>query len=167
MSNAFAAIGSLASIASDRACLAAHAALIHDYDLQLQRVAAVSPQEKTLKSEAIGRHVVRTFDAGSAVPPERLQQAGASTASAIKHLNSEVLKLSSQFSKLSSARSKQGNKKKAPNLSWKKKEEEAPNPGKKTSSALAQTAEGADLPTPKKAKASKAKGGGRPANGSQ
>ena len=170
VSNAFAAIGSLASIASDRACLAAHAALIHDYDLQLQRVAAVSPQEKTLKSEAIGRHVVRTFDAGSAVPPERLQQAGASTASAIKHLNSEVLKLSSQFSKLSSARSKQGNKKKAPNLSWKKKDDaqqDAPNPGKKTSSALAQTAEGADLPMPKKAKASKAKGGGRPANGSQ
>ena len=164
---AFASIGTLASIASDRACLAAHAAMVHDYDLQLQRVAAVSSQEKSLKSEAIGRHVAGTFDAGSAVPQERLRQAGVGAASSIKHLQAEVFKLSSQFAKLAAGKSKQGNKKKAPNLTWKKKDEEAPQPGKKTASALAQTAEGADLPAPKKAKASKAKGGGPPANGSQ
>jgi hypothetical protein len=70
---AFSAIGDAARIASDRACLTAHDACLMDYDLQLQRVAAVSPQSTQLLDSALGRAAAATFSPHSAVTDAKLK----------------------------------------------------------------------------------------------
>jgi hypothetical protein len=71
---AFAAIGDAARIASYRACLVVHDACLEDYDLQLQRVYAVSPQSNQLLDSALGRAAAATFSPHSAVAEAKLEQ---------------------------------------------------------------------------------------------
>jgi hypothetical protein len=70
---AFSAIGDAARIASDRACLTAHDACLMDYDLQLQRVAAVSPQSAQTLESALGHAAAATFSPHSAVTDAKLK----------------------------------------------------------------------------------------------
>jgi hypothetical protein len=70
---AFSAIGNAARIALDRACLAVHDFCLEDYDLQLQRVYAVSPQSNQLLDSALGRAAA----ASSAPAPTGTPRVGA------------------------------------------------------------------------------------------
>ena len=58
---AFAHVHEQARIASDRATLVASYAQLKDYDIHIQRVAAVAPQDSHLIEEAFGRTTTQTF----------------------------------------------------------------------------------------------------------
>ena len=87
---AFSAIYERATLASDRACLLAHVGLTNDFDLQMQRVAAVQPQTDEAILRAYGRPVKGGFAAHSAVPADEMQikQPSAVEVAVLQHIES-------------------------------------------------------------------------------
>ena len=164
---AFSAIGDAARISSDRACLAVHDSCMEDYDLQLQRVYAVSPQSNAVLDSALGRAAAAAFSPHSAVAEAKLR---GDDAASIGSLGKAITSLEKILS-AKGASSPYSSKKKSP--PWAKdagkgaSAKQPPKPGKKTPSALEEVAGEEATPAPKKAKASKGKGGGRPAAGQQ
>ena len=164
---AFSAIGDAARISSDRACLAVHDSCMEDYDLQLQRVYAVSPQSNAVLDSALGRAAAAAFSPHSAVAEAKLR---GDDAASIGSLGKAITSLEKILS-AKGASSPYSSKKKSP--PWAKdagkgaSAKQPPKPGKKTPSALEEVAGEDATPAPKKAKASKGKGGGRPAAGQQ
>ena len=164
---AFSAIGDAARISSDRACLAVHDSCMEDYDLQLQRVYAVSPQSNAVLDSALGRAAAAAFSPHSAVAEAKLR---GDDAASIGSLGKAITSLEKILS-AKGASSPYNSRKKSP--PWAKdagkgaSAKQPPKPGKKTPSALEEVAGEEATPAPKKAKASKGKGGGRPAAGQQ
>jgi hypothetical protein len=58
---------------SDRTTLVAHPAMVHDYDLQMQRVQAVAPQTTALAQAEFGRASSASFVPHSSVSAERMK----------------------------------------------------------------------------------------------
>ena len=164
---AFSAIGDAARLSSDRACLAVHDSCMEDYDLQLQRVYAVSPQSNAVLDSALGRAAAAAFSPHSAVAEAKLR---GDDAASIGSLGKAITSLEKILS-AKGASSPYSSKKKSP--PWAKdagkgaSAKQPPKTGKKTPSALDEVAGEDARPAPKKAKPFKGKGGGRPAAGQQ
>jgi hypothetical protein len=60
-------------VLSDRLTLASHLSFLQDYDLQMQRAAAVAPQNKQVVALAFGREQQRSFSPHSSLPAERMK----------------------------------------------------------------------------------------------
>jgi hypothetical protein len=60
-------------VLSDRLTLASHLSFVQDYDLQMQRAAAVAPQNKHVVAQAFGRGHQRSFSPHSSLPAERMK----------------------------------------------------------------------------------------------
>jgi len=60
-------------VLSDRLTLASHLSFLQDYDLQMQRAAAVAPQNKHIIARAFGREQQRSFSPHSNLPAERMK----------------------------------------------------------------------------------------------
>ena len=69
----FAGLNELLRILSDRLTLASHLSFLQDYDLQMQRAAAVAPQNKHIVARAFGREQQRSFSPHSSLPAERMK----------------------------------------------------------------------------------------------
>jgi hypothetical protein len=140
---------------------------MEDYDLQLQRVYAVSPQSNAILDSALGRAAAAAFSPHSAVAEAKLR---GDDAASIGSLGKAITSLEKILS-AKGASSPYSSRKKSP--PWAKdagkgaSAKQPPKPGKKTPSALEEVAGEDATPAPKKAKASKGKGGGRPAAGQQ
>ena len=141
---------------------------MEDYDLQLHRVYAVSPQSSHILDSALGRASSAAFSPHSAVAEAKLKGEDAVSVGSLGKAITSLEKILSA----KGASSPYSSRKKSP--PWAKdagkgaSAKQPPKPGKKTPSALEEAAgEDAPLPAHKKAKPFKGKGGGRPAAGQQ
>ena len=70
---AFSGLNEQLRVLSDRLTLASHLSFLQDYDLQMQRAAAVAPQNKQVVALAFGREQQRSFSPHSSLPAERMK----------------------------------------------------------------------------------------------
>jgi len=70
---AFSRLNEQLRVLSDRLTLASHLSFLQDYDLQMQRAAAVAPQNKQVVALAFGREQQRSFSPHSNLPAERMK----------------------------------------------------------------------------------------------
>jgi hypothetical protein len=97
---AFAHVHEQARIASDRATLVASYAQLKDYDIHIQRVAAVAPQDSHLVEEAFGRTTTQTFtpDLGGVDAAKFKFTAKKSTDTSMSKLSERVDRVQKQLS---------------------------------------------------------------------